>query len=85
MQVILTEEEYLKLKGTDAGSVKKVDVMLALQELEQDLRRFVESNLNYGNNIAQNKNGKSHFRNSQKKYESHWRKWICKVWKRYLC
>jgi len=41
MQVILTEEEYLKLKNqTEADRqtyVKRIDVSLALQELMKDL------------------------------------------------
>ena len=44
MQVILTEEEWLKLKNQrnvdNKDFIKRADIILALRELENDLRKY---------------------------------------------
>jgi hypothetical protein len=44
MQIILTEEEYLKLKNQSVEDkktyVKRIDVSIALQELASELQKF---------------------------------------------
>jgi len=45
MQVILTEDEYLKLKHQSDDDkknyIKRIDIVLALKELEEDLRKLI--------------------------------------------
>ena len=50
MQIILTEEEYLKLKRQHEEDkkiyVKRIDVMMALKELETELRGTMDPSIN---------------------------------------